>query len=115
MPERSISVIDIQLILTEITNIDIIKSVAIEISYGNPLAIVLIVQSGLHSDVVKLLIEYVQINLIGIVGQVRAVPILGIGVGDCSDVFVRDRITQLDSRSGASNSVIMGCGLVRFQ
>ena len=34
---------------------------------------------------------------------------------DCKAVLVRERRTQLDSRLGASNSVIMGCGLVRFQ
>ena len=33
----------------------------------------------------------------------------------CNGVLVRDRITQLASRLGASNNVIIGCGLVRFQ
>ena len=33
----------------------------------------------------------------------------------CSGVLVVERLTMQNSRSGASNSVIVGCGAVRFQ
>ena len=36
-------------------------------------------------------------------------------VSACSGVFVVERRTMQNSRSGASNTVIVGCGTVRFQ